>query len=211
MSAPAPRSARRNTIILTLALLLGAALGQSGLTPGLSGFLDARVEGVPAAPAALAASLYAFDDTLIGTLPITREGDSALLRGPLPDLSGAPQLLPADADALWPCPVQVSDPSARFTPVRAMLSDLGTLALLVPEHPDAPLGGEAYLVLVYADAPVRIEGRCEDDLLHVDLMLQPGWGLLASQQLGGLDEGWIVLRNAAPIEASLAVWQLESR
>ena len=207
-----PAATSRTAIMVTCALLLSLALSQSGLTPGPNGFIDAVIDGAPSDPATLvAATRYSFGDTVVGSVPVSVDAGRVLLRGPLPDLSDSPLLLSADAQELWPCTVHVSDANTRFTPVSLALGDLGTLDLIVPPHDDAPLGGDAYLVLVYADAPVRIEGRCDDEQLHVDLMLLPGWGLLASQQLSGADDGWILLRNAAPIESTLAMWTLVAR
>lgn len=203
----------RIVIIALLSLLLGAALGQSGVTLGLSGAIDTDVVSVPEDATPGAATLRTERGDTITPLALEHGASGTTLRGPLPDLSGSPLLHAITAEALWPCPPTVSDPSARFTPAEVHVDALGVLqpGLQPPLWGEAPIG-HVMLVLAFSDRDVHVTVRCdpaEDEPglpLRADLKLDAGWNALAGSS--EIEDGVTVirLRRASDAELASARW-----
>lgn len=190
----------------------GAALGESGVTLGESATIDAEVFGVPPEPELRerigAVAARSPDGDLVARLRLSLDGERVVLQGELPSLTGSPLLAPITSEELWPCPVEV-DRRANFLPTRFDAEGLGMLILgTEPPHPQ-PLPGELTLVLVYADQTVSVRASCDVDprpQLEIDLQLQPGWNLLASELLRDAEGERLLLRTATDDEIARARW-----
>lgn len=194
--------------------LVSAAVAQGGVTLGPSATIDAELHGVPVEPETRQAlgpvEARPPDGEVIARLQLRLDGERVMLRGVLPDLSDSALLEPITSEDLWPCPVHVDDPAARFLPVNLHAEGLGGLQLGSAPPSPHPLPGEMLLVLVYADAAVAVQATCRDDApemtLVVDAGLRPGWNLLASEfQRDAADER-VLLRKATPEELAQARW-----
>ena len=196
-----------------LALGLGTATAQLGVTLGTSGAIDAVIVDVSEDAAPTAARLRTERGDTIAALALRRGAHGLELRGPLPDLSASPLLLAIDAETLWPCPPTVSDPSARFSPSEVFVDGLGVLqpGLQAPLWGETP-SGHVMLVLVFSDRAVRVQVTCdpgEDEPgtpLRADLTLDAGWNVLAGSALIEDGVALVHLRTASLDELSAARW-----
>ena len=210
---------RRPTLPALLGTLLACALvsaaaAQGGVTLGPSATIDAEVHGVAPEPETRQAlgpvDARTPDGDVVARLQLRLDGERVMLRGELPDLSDSPLLEPITSEQLWPCPVQVSDPEARFLPVELHAESLGGLHFGTVPPASEPLPGEALLVLVHADAAVAIQATCREDApevtLVVDASLRPGWNLLASEPQRDAQGERVLLREVTADEIARANW-----
>lgn len=216
---PRPRTGlfSRTSLLGSLLLacaLLGAAAAQGGVTLGPSATIDAELHGVPVEPETRQAlgrvEAHTPERDVIATLQLSLDDERVMLRGELPDLAGSRLLEPITSETLWPCPVEVSDPAARFLPINLHAEGLGSLQLGTDPPSAEPLPGEISLVLVYADAAVAVQATCREDgpemTLVVDAALRPGWNLLASELQHDAEDEQVLLRKATPEELAQARW-----
>jgi hypothetical protein len=210
------RTHRTLPLALALALLalwLGSASAQLGVTLGTTGAIDAVIVDAHEDATPTAATLRTERGDTISALAL-RHGDRGLeLSGTLPDLSASPLLLAIDAEALWPCTPSVSDPNARFSPSEVFVDGLGVLqpGLQAPLWGEAPIG-HVMLVLVFSDRALRVQVACDpgedepDMPLRADLKVDAGWNVLAGSAL--VEEGvtLIRLRTASADELAAARW-----
>ena len=209
----ATRPVIRTVAITLLALSLGTAPAQLGLTLGISGALDAVVADAPDDPALRVAALRTSAGETITPLALTRDATGLRLSGHLPDLSGSPLLFSIIAEEAWPCRPSVSDPSARFAPTEVFVEGLGVLppGLQPPSARETP-PGHVMFVLVYADRSVHVDVACIPDeeapgpVLRAAFTFDAGWNVLASSAV--LDDGTevVVLREATPEELETGRW-----
>ena len=210
----ATRPVIRTVAITLLALSLGTAPAQLGLTLGISGALDAVVADAPDDPALRVAALRTSAGETITPLALTRDATGLRLSGHLPDLSGSPLLFSIIAEEAWPCRPSVSDPSARFAPTEVFVEGLGVLppGLQPPSARETP-PGHVMFVLVYADRGVHVDVACIPDeeapgpVLRAAFTLQAGWNVLAGN-VARDDDGVEVatLREATPEEHEAGRW-----
>lgn len=211
-----PRSLRRLPPLVLLALL-AVALGQGaanpaapadvGLALGARAMIDAPVRDAPDAGFDRAEARGEGGE-VIAVLDLTLATDGARLRGALPDLRGHPALLQADGEALWPCPMTVSGP-AGLLPVGVWVGGDGAVVELANQPmPAAPAAGYRQLLLLFADADVRVTGACADPAigLRVDAYLRPGWNLLVSEVVTTPAGLGVLLRSSAPADLADAAW-----
>ena len=208
------RSVVPSVILTALALWLGAATAQLGLTLGPSGSLDALVADAPDDEALRVAALRTSEGDTITALELTRDEAGLRLSGRLPDLADSALLYSITAEEAWPCPPSVSDPAARFAPTEVFVEGLGVLrpGLQPPLAGETPVG-HVMLVLVYADRHVHVEVDCPRDdepgavALRAAFTLEQGWNVLAGSELEGDDSTrHVTLRQAEPAEVETGRW-----
>jgi len=201
-------------LLTALALSLGAATAQLGLTLGPSGSLDALVADAPDDEALRVAALRTSAGDTVTALEVTRDAAGLRVAGRLPDLADSPLLHSITTEDAWPCPPSVSDPAARFAPTEVFVERLGVLrpGLQPPAAGEAP-AGYVMLVLVVADRRVHVEVDCAPHqeqgatALRAAFTLEQGWNVLASSALLGDDGAMHVrLRNADPAELEAGRW-----
>lgn len=194
---PSPRVRPRSFLACLLVAALGlTAAAVAGTEPCPVGPIDpaalpricAPVEGAPAdAAGPEAVTIRSVDREYLGSLALyaATEPDGAfVLTGELPDLAGHAALTPAGDASLWPCPMQVDDPEARFAPLSFVSADAGAQLNLA----SSPLHalrepGQTSLLILYADRAVRIDGTCAEEhgTLHVGFSLESGWNVIVSE------------------------------
>jgi hypothetical protein len=203
-----------SVVLTALALGLGAATAQLGLTLGPSGTLDALVADAPDDEALRVAALRTSMGDTVTALEVTRDAAGLRLTGRLPDLADSPLLHPITTEDAWPCPPRVSDPAARFAPTEVLVEGLGVLrpGLQPPLAGETPVG-HVMLVLVFADRRVHVEVDCAPDaeggapVLRAAFTLEQGWNVLAGSALVGDDAAQhVTLRQAEPSELEAGRW-----
>lgn len=194
--------------VLAGALAVAAAQSQSdlGLSLGFNAQVDAPVHDVPS-------ELEGFDPVVVrtaGGLDVAqlslRRDDSGTVRlsGGLPDLRSSGLLEPIDSEELWPCPLSFTT-EAAFQPVNLWLDAVpAVIEMATGPLPPAPEPHYRQFVLVFADAVVGVQGSCLElpQPVTVDLVLRPGWNLVASET--ALVDGLQRIRLSSADEADLA-------
>ena len=200
-------------LVLSLVAALATATAQdtAGVTLGWTAQIDATVLDVPPGAAGVDQVAARTADDVDVTLLALEQGVAGgpRLHGTLPDLRDSPLLQPITSEALWPCPMQASA-DARFAPFGLWaIGAPGAIELANAPLPDAPEPGYRQLLLLFADTDVRVQGTCLEDAtaLQVDLYLQPGWNLVASELVAVGERDRVLLRSAAAPDLRGIAWR----
>lgn len=202
-------------LLLALSLATAAAQGATGVTLGWTAQIDAPVLDVP--PEAtdvtrVVARAEGGADPGADVAPLTLDHGAVggpRLSGTLPDLRGNPILQPITSEELWPCAMQATA-DARFAPFTLwVVGAPAVLELVNAPLPAEPAPGYRQLLLLFADADVRVQGTCPEapTALRVDVDLRPGWNLVTSELLTPGDGGTILLRSSAPVDLEGVAWR----
>jgi len=202
-------------LLLVTTLATAAAQGGAGVALGWTAQIDAAVLDVPPEAAdvnQVAARAEGGAEPGADLALLTLEQGAAggpRLHGTLPDLRGNPILQPITSEELWPCAMRASA-DARFVPLG--LWAVGAPAVLELANaplPDEPAPGYRQLLLLFADADVRVQGNCPEapTALRVDLYLRPGWNLVTSEPLAPGDGDTILLRSSSAADLDGVAWR----
>ena len=211
------------TLRLGLALLLTASLAtawaqagaaapaSAGITLGWTAHVDALVHDVPPEASAitqLTARGQGGADIALLTLRHL-DGGRAQVSGTLPDLRGSHLLQPITSEAWWPCPMQATL-DAGFAPFALWaVGAPAVIELASGPLPTEPAPGYRQLLLVFADADVRVQGACLEapTALQVDLYLRPGWNLITSELLVLGEQERVLLRATGAADLEGVAWR----
>jgi hypothetical protein len=207
-----PRTLRHClALLLAASLAAGWAQASAGVTLGWTAQVDALVHDVPPEASAITqVTARGEGGADVAVLTLQHEGDGrAQLRGTLPDLRGSPLLQPITSEAWWPCTMQATR-DAGFAP--SALGAVGAPAVIELASgppPAEPAPGYRQLLLVFADADVRVHGACLDvpTALQVDLYLRPGWNLITSELLVVGEQERVLLRATGAADLDGVSWR----
>lgn len=203
------------TLLVATLLATAAAQGGAGIALGWTARIDAPVLDVP--PDAtdvtrVVARAEGGAEPGADVAPLTLDHGAVggpRLSGTLPDLRGNPLLQPITSEELWPCALQASA-DARFAPVALWaVGAPAVLELVNAPLPAEPAPGYRQLLLLFADAEVRVQGTCPEapTSLRVDLHLRPGWNLAVSESLPADGVDAILLRSSDAADLDGVAWR----